>query len=102
MIGAFEVNTWVAFFAASGVILSASYALWLYRRIIFGALTKDTLRSMLDLNWREAAVLFPLVVLIIFFGFYPAPILDTSAASINALVAQVSHALAAAPAVVAH
>jgi NADH-quinone oxidoreductase subunit M len=100
MIGIFQVNTWVAFFAATGVILSACYALWLYRRIIFGALTKDSLKAMLDLNWREGAVLFPLIALVIFFGFYPAPILHTSAASINALVASVSHALAAAPAAV--
>jgi NADH-quinone oxidoreductase subunit M len=100
LIGTYQVNTWVVFLATTGVILSASYALWLYRRIIFGAFTKDSLRSMLDLNWREGAVLFPLVVLIVFFGFYPAPILHTSAASIDALVANVSHVLAAAPAAV--
>ena len=45
MIGMFQVNTWVAFVAAGGVILSAAYALWLYRRIIFGALTKESLMA---------------------------------------------------------
>jgi NADH-quinone oxidoreductase subunit M len=87
MIGTFQVNTWVAFFAAFGVILSAAYALWLYRRIIFGALTKESLRGMLDLDRREIAVLVPLIVLTILFGFWPAPILDATAASVS-LVAE--------------
>jgi NADH-quinone oxidoreductase subunit M len=99
MIGAFQVNTWVAFIAAFGVIFSACYALWLYRRVIFGALTKESLMSIKDLNWREMAVLVPLIVLTILFGFYPAPILDATAASVNALVTQYSHAIAVVPAV---
>jgi NADH-quinone oxidoreductase subunit M len=95
MIGVFQVNTWVAFGAAFGVIFSAAYALWLYRRVIFGKLTKDSLKDILDLNWRESLILVPLVVLTIFFGFYPAPILDATAASSKALVAQFHDALAA-------
>jgi NADH-quinone oxidoreductase subunit M len=87
MMGVFQVNTWVAFGAASGVILSAGYGLWLYRRIIFGALTKESLKSLLDLNLREKIVLYPLIVLIIGFGFYPAPILDTTASAVDNLVA---------------
>jgi NADH-quinone oxidoreductase subunit M len=87
MIGVFQVNTWVAFFAAFGVILSAAYALWLYRRVIFGALTKDSLKGILDLDAREVAVLVPLIILTILFGFWPAPILDATAASV-ALVAE--------------
>ncbi|TGV70354.1 NADH-quinone oxidoreductase subunit M, partial [Mesorhizobium sp. M00.F.Ca.ET.149.01.1.1] len=67
MLGVFRVNTWVAFFAATGVILSAAYALWLYRRVIFGALTKDSLKNLLDLSPREKAIIYPLVVLVIFF-----------------------------------
>ena len=102
MMGAFQVNTWVAFFAAFGIILSACYALWLYRRVIFGALTKENLRSMLDLNLREKLTLYPLIALIIFFGFYPAPILDTTAAAVDNLVAHYSASIgAAAPAEVA-
>jgi NADH-quinone oxidoreductase subunit M len=73
MLGVFRVNTWVAFFAATGVILSAAYALWLYRRVIFGALTKDSLKGLLDLSPREKVIIYPLVVLVIFFGVYPAP-----------------------------
>ncbi len=101
MIGVFQVNTWVAFFAAFGIILSAAYALWLYRRVIYGALTKESLRSILDLNWRERAVLLPLIILTILFGFYPAPILDASAASVNALVEHYTAAIGGAPMVVA-
>jgi NADH-quinone oxidoreductase subunit M len=88
MIGTFQVSTWTVFGAAFGVILSAGYALWLYRRIIFGQLTKDSLKEMTDLNWREAVILGPLMVLVIFYGFYPAPILNTTAAATEAVVAQ--------------
>ena len=86
MLGTFQVNSWVALFAATGVILSAAYALYLYRRVVFGVLTKDTLKSILDLNSREAAMLGTLVVLVIFFGFHPSPILDASGPSVAALV----------------
>ncbi|MCC0045091.1 MAG: NADH-quinone oxidoreductase subunit M, partial [Brucellaceae bacterium] len=86
LLAIFKVNTWVALFATTGVILSAAYALWLYRRVIFGALTKDSLKNLLDLSPRERAVIYPLVVLVIFFGVYPAPILDATAASVDALV----------------
>jgi NADH-quinone oxidoreductase subunit M len=68
LIGTFRVNTWVTFFATTGVILSAGYALWLYRRIVFGALEKDSLKAILDVSPREIAILAPLVVLALFFG----------------------------------
>ncbi|MHA6641969.1 NADH-quinone oxidoreductase subunit M [Mesorhizobium sp. A623] len=96
MLGAFRVNTWVAVLAAIGVILSASYALWLYRRIIYGALTKESLKGMLDLSLREKAILYPLVILIIFFGVYPAPVLDATAQSVNNLVTNVTASIEAA------
>ncbi|MBX9466990.1 MAG: NADH-quinone oxidoreductase subunit M [Rhizobium rhizophilum] len=96
LIGIFRVNTWVALFAATGVILSAAYALWLYRRVVFGALEKESLKSMLDLNAREKLVLYPLIALTIFFGVYPAPILDATAASVDNLVNNYSAALQAA------
>jgi NADH-quinone oxidoreductase subunit M len=87
LLGAFRANTWVAIFATSGVILSAAYALYLYRRVIFGALEKASLRDILDLSPREVAVLAPLVVLTIFFGVYPAPVLDVTAKSVKNLLA---------------
>jgi NADH-quinone oxidoreductase subunit M len=86
LIGAFRANSWVAFFAASGVILSAAYALWLYRRIVFGALTKPSLQTMSDLSAREMIILVPLVLLVIYYGVQPGPILDTFAAPTNALM----------------
>ena len=93
MIGVFQVNTWVAFFAAFGVILSAAYALWLYRRVIFGALTKESLMGILDLDRREIAVLVPLIVLTIMFGFWPAPILDATSASVSLVADNFSAAI---------
>ena len=94
--GAFRINTWVAFLATTGVILSAAYALWLYGRVIFGKLEKPALKYITDLSWRETAVMAPLVVLTILFGFYPAPILDASAASVEALIKNYQTTLAAA------
>ena len=99
MMGVFQVNTWVGFGAAFGVILSACYALWLYRRVIFGALTKESLKGILDLNLREKVILYPLIVLTIVFGFYPAPILDTTAAAVDNLVTRYSTAVGLDPAV---
>ncbi len=98
LLGVFKVNTWVALFAALGVILSAAYALWLYRRVVFGVLSKDSLKGLLDLSAREKAIIYPLVVLVIFFGVYPAPLLDYTAASVDALVNKVSLTLEAAAA----
>ncbi|WP_095204086.1 NADH-quinone oxidoreductase subunit M [Mesorhizobium carmichaelinearum] len=96
MLGVFRVNTWVAFFAATGVILSAAYALWLYRRVIFGALTKDSLKNLLDLSPREKFIIYPLVVLVIFFGVYPAPVFDATAQSVKSLVTNVTASIGAA------
>jgi NADH-quinone oxidoreductase subunit M len=96
LLGAFEVNTWVALFATTGIILSAGYALWLYRRIIFGTITNPALKTIKDLSWREVAVVVPLIVITIWFGFHPNPILDVSAVSVEALMADFKASLAAA------
>ena len=87
LLGAFKVSTWVAFLATFGVILSAAYALYLYRRVIFGVLEKANLKDILDLSPREIAILAPLVILTIFFGFYPSPLIDPTAASVQKLIA---------------
>jgi NADH-quinone oxidoreductase subunit M len=96
LLGTFRVNTWVAFIATTGVILSAAYALYLYRRIIFGPLEKGSLRNILDLSRREQLILGPLAVLTILFGFFPGPIMDVTAASVDQLVANYQAALSAA------
>jgi NADH-quinone oxidoreductase subunit M len=85
--GAFRVNSWVALFATTGVILSAAYALWLYRRVIFGKLEKSSLANILDLTPREIAILAPLVILTILFGVYPKPVMDVTAVSVEKLIA---------------
>jgi len=92
LMGTFPINTWVATLAATGIILSAAYALWLYRKIIFGQL-KPTLAGIMDLDRREIIVLAPLVILTILFGVYPAPVLDLSAASVAALLENYDKAL---------
>ena len=96
LLAAFKANTWVAFFATTGVILSAAYALWLYRRMIFGTLDKPSLRAITDMGPREIGFMAPLVILTILFGFYPAPILDVTQASVKKLVTQYETAVKAA------
>ena len=95
LLGAFDASTWAAGLAATGLVLSAGYALWLYRRVVFGPLDKEGLRTLPDLSRREMATLVPLVVLTIFFGIYPAPILDLTSASVETLVARVEVVAAA-------
>ena len=99
LLAAFETNTWVAVLATTGVVLSAGYALWLYRRVVFGPLEKDSLKAIMDIDRREIAILAPLVLLTILFGVYPAPILDVTAASVESLAQTYQAALAAAEAV---
>jgi NADH-quinone oxidoreductase subunit M len=84
--GAFQVNTWVAFFACLGLILSAPYALWLYRRVVFGPLEKESLKSISDMSMREIVTIAPLVVLTVLFGVYPTPLMDVFAASVDNLI----------------
>ncbi len=96
LIGTFRINTWVAFLATTGVILSACYALWLYRRVIFGKLEKGSLKDILDLSPREQLILGPLVVLTLLFGFFPGPIMNVTAASVDHLVSNYQAALSAA------
>lgn len=90
LLGAFRVEAWVSALATTGVILSACYALFLYRRIIFGPLEKSYLATISDLSFREIGLLAPLGLLILFYGFHPAPILNMCAASIRHLMSQTS------------
>jgi NADH-quinone oxidoreductase subunit M len=94
LIGTFQANSWVALLATTGVILSAAYALYLYRRIIFGIIDKPNLMNIADLSTREIAILAPLVVLTLYYGVHPQPIIDASAASAEALIKGFDSALA--------
>jgi NADH-quinone oxidoreductase subunit M len=93
LLGTFKANTWVAFVATSGVILSAGYALWLYRRVIFGELEKPNLKAITDMNRREMSYLIPLIILTILFGVYPKPILDVMSVSVDKLLTDYTQAL---------
>jgi len=86
LIGVFRVSSWVAVIATTGVILSAAYALYLYRRVIFGALDKESLKALLDLSPREKFMLYPLIILTVFFGVYPAPVLNVIRGAVDLLV----------------
>ena len=86
LIGTFKASVPTVVLATTGVILSAAYALWLYRKIVFGALVKPSLATMKDMTFRECLTLFPLVALTLLFGVYPKPVLDMSAASVQQLV----------------
>ena len=96
LVGVYQVNTWVAALAALGVILSAAYMLWLYRRIIFGQLEKDDLKQIADMNAREIALFAPLVILAVLMGIYPAPFLDVMHVSVDNLIHQYQTAVQAA------
>ncbi len=86
LMGIFQVNTWVAAVATTGVILSASYALWLYRRVVFGDLIKESLKSITDMDTREKLIFAPLVFMTLLLGIYPALVLDIIGPSVEALV----------------
>jgi NADH-quinone oxidoreductase subunit M len=94
LVGAFQVNTWVALLAASGMVLGAAYMLYLYRRVIFGKLTKRDLMSILDVGWRERLVFAPLVALVLWLGLQPVPVLEVMSASVANLIEDHHEALA--------
>ena len=81
LIGAFKFNYWIAFLAAIGVILSACYSLWLYRRVIFGEIKNEQIKSLSDLTKREYLILTPLLIMTLVLGFYPALLLDLISSS---------------------
>ncbi|MFG5380379.1 MULTISPECIES: NADH-quinone oxidoreductase subunit M [unclassified Yoonia] len=94
LVGIFQVNTWVAVVATSGVILSAAYALWLYRRVVMGDLIKESLKTITDMTKRERVIFAPLVAMTLLLGVYPALVLDIIGPSVNALVGNYETALA--------
>ncbi|KAF0224866.1 MAG: NADH-quinone oxidoreductase subunit [Rhodospirillaceae bacterium] len=96
LLGVFQVNTWVALFAATGLVLGACYALYLYRRVVFGRLTRDDLKSILDLSPREVLMFAPLIVIVIWMGIYPITFLEPMHASVAKLIDNYELARAAA------
>jgi NADH-quinone oxidoreductase subunit M len=98
LMGIFQVNTWVALVATSGVILSAAYALWLYRKVVLGELMKESLKSIKDMTGRERAIFAPLVVMTLLLGVYPSLVTDIIGPSVEALIGNYETALAQAAA----
>jgi NADH-quinone oxidoreductase subunit M len=94
LMGAFKANAYVAILASTGVILSAAYALWLYRRVVFGKLEKPSLKAITDLDTREVVMFVPLVLLVIWYGVQPGAILDAFSASTDNLMRTTEAALA--------
>lgn len=86
LVGLFQTSIIATAFLATGLILGATYMLWLYRQVIFGALTSDNVKALLDLELREKIILYPLIVLVFWMGIYPKPILDITSASVANLV----------------
>jgi NADH-quinone oxidoreductase subunit M len=99
LLGAFEANNWVALFAATGLILGAAYMLYLYRRVIFGKLTREDLKTILDLSPREIAMFAPLILVVFWMGVYPPTFLAPMHASVAKLINDYQLALSAADAV---
>ncbi len=98
LVGVFQVNTWVAAVATTGVILSAAYALWLYRRVVLGDLIKESLKSITDMSGRERAIFAPLVVMTLLLGVYPSLVTDITGPAVEALISNYDTALAEADA----
>ena len=96
LVAAFQVNTWVAAVATTGVIFSAAYALWLYRRVVMGELIKESLKGIKDMSAREKWIVAPLVAMTLILGVYPALVLDMIGPSVTALVENYASAVEAA------
>ena len=100
LFGAYKASSWLAFVAATGLVLGAAYMLYLYRRVIYGDLEKEDLKDMLDLSPREMAIFVPLVAVVLWMGIYPAPVLDVLHVSVDNLLANYNAAIAASEPVV--
>ena len=83
LVGAWQTSTWVAFFTATGLVLGATYMLWLYRRVMFGAIVRDEVKAMEPMQVREYSIFLPLSALVLLFGVYPMAILDVMSVSIQ-------------------
>ncbi len=88
IVGAYKVNTAVAGLAATGLVLGAAYMLWLYWRVMFGALKKEALKNVLDINVREVLIFVPIIALVIYLGVYPNALLKPLEPSIVHLIGQ--------------
>ena len=92
LVGAYQVNTIVTFLAATGVVLGAAYMLYLYKRVVFGELTKPDVKAMTDINFREIAIFAPLVALVFWMGIYPSSFINPMAPALEKVIARYTSA----------
>jgi len=90
ILASFKANFWFAFLAATTLILGAAYSLWMVKRVVFGDIANDNVRQLEDVNGREFVILASLAVMVLFFGLYPAPLIDVMHASVDNLLAHVT------------
>ena len=83
LVGAWHASSWVAFFTATGLVLGATYMLWLYRRVMFGQIVNNEVREMDPLEPREYVIFMPMTILVLLFGVYPMALLDVMAMSVQ-------------------
>jgi NADH-quinone oxidoreductase subunit M len=83
LVGAWKASSWVAFFAATGLVLGAAYMLWLFRRVMFGQVVHEKVEAMPAMERREFAIFVPLTILVLWFGVYPSSLLDVMEGSIQ-------------------
>ena len=95
LVGVFQVNTWVSLLIATGVILGATYMLYLYRRVIYGELIKEDLKGLPDLSHRELIIFVPLVIIVMWMGVYPMSFLNVMDASVAKLISDYNQAIGA-------
>lgn len=93
LLGTYQVSTWATTLATTGMVVGAAYALWLYRRVIFGILSKENLKSVSDLYWREDIVFAPLIIGVLILGIYPLPLLTMTERSIANIIDQYNIAI---------
>jgi NADH-quinone oxidoreductase subunit M len=90
ILGSFKASFWIAFIAATILILGAAYTLWMVKRVIFGAVEKESVASLTDINARETLILTILAIVVLFFGIWPDPLVDVMHASVQNLLEHVS------------
>jgi len=90
ILASFKANFWFAFLAATTLILGAAYSLWMVKRVVFGDIANDNVKQLEDVNAREFVILASLAAMVLFFGLYPAPLIDVMHASVDNLLAHIT------------
>ncbi len=90
ILSSFKTSFWIAFLAATTLILGAAYSLWMYKRVIYGAVANEAVAKLEDIGARETVVLASLAVAVLLLGVWPAPLLDVMGATVEHLLQQMA------------